>query len=278
MITLIGALGKNIMAIKIILKSFLFSLIILCCNCSTSFPIYDAHILPQGTKQVAFGARYTTEQDGFPNPAAVKVDSAVPKFFNQFKYGSPIVSSITFGMTKRYEVGFGPLGMFQKFAILVPRAYDSPRISDIALTQTYNLGVCLFPNRYYGVEANLGLLLGIPFSKTLSLTTGVLGRECTGELVHTTGDPLKDSLAYWQYSIVTDLKQVVLPISVLYSYTPLTGKLKVIRFCLGTEIPFSLEKTFTLRKAYGQEGDNREDLPFSNNSNLRLIASIGLVL
>jgi len=251
---------------------------LLSCNCSTSFPIYDAHILPQGTKQVAIGARYTMEQDGFSNQTAAKVDSAIPRFFNQFKYGSPMVSSITFGMNNRYEVGFGPLGVFQKFALIVPNAYDKPRLSNVALTQTFNFGVCLFPNRYYGLESSGGLLLGVPWSKSLSFTTGVLGRVCAGEIMHATGDPLKDSLACWQYNLVTDLKQVVLPIGMIYSYTPLLGKLKAIRFCLGMEIPFSLEKTFTLRKAYGQEGDNREDLPYSNNSNLRLIASIGLVL
>jgi hypothetical protein len=261
----------------ILFYSVLLGIIFFCSNCATSFPMQDARILPQGKKQIALGGRYSTVIGKFTCQKQAMVDSAVPGALKQFIYGSPIVSSFTFGISKRYELGFGPLGVFQKWAILSPASDKGSALSNIAITQTFTMGFAMYPGRFYGTEYNGGILAGIPIAKSCYFTTGALGRICLSELLSNAGDTLKDSTICWQYGLVAHLEQIVIPINFIVDFPRNSTVLNNIRMCFGVEIPLDLKKTFTLERFFADQGTETERIDYMKRNNIKLMLSLGYI-
>jgi hypothetical protein len=255
----------------------LLGIVLFCSNCATSFPIQDARIIPEGKKQIAVGGNYLLVQETFSDQKKPAVDSTVSKIYRQFIDGCPITSSFSFGMNKRYELGFGPLGAFQKYGIIVPSSYDRFALSNVAVTQTFNMGFALYPNRFYGMESNGGVLAGIPLIGSISLTTGVLARLCLSELLHSTGDTLKDSLICWQYGLVADLEQIVIPVNIIMDFPTRSACSNRFRMCFGAQFPFDIRKTFTLEKEFTDKVSENELVSYSKKCNVKLMASVGYV-
>jgi hypothetical protein len=251
---------------------------IICINCATSFPIQDARILPQGEKQIALGSKYLTSQEGFASPKKILVDSAVPGVLKQFIYGAPIVSSFTFSLNKRYELGIGPLGVFQKWAILSPASDKEFALSNVAITQTFNIGFAMYPERFYGTESNGGILAGIPINKSCYFTTGALAKMGLSELLSGgAGDTLKDSTICWQYGMVAHLEQIIIPINFIVDFPQNSPKLNTIRMCFGVEIPIDLKKTFTLEKFFANQVIETGWLDYMKRNNIKLMLSLGYI-
>ena len=255
----------------------LIGIVLFCSNCATSFPILDARTLPEGKKQIAIGGNYLLVQEDFADPKKPIVDSAVSKIYRQFIDGCPIASSFSFGLNKRYELGFGPLGAFQKYGIIAPSSYDRFSLSNVAVTQTFNIGFALFPNRFYGMESNGGVLAGIPLNGSISLTTGVFARLCLSELLHSAGDTLKDSSVCWQYGLVGDLEQIVIPVNVIVDFPSSSTRSNRFRMCLGVRFPFDVRKTFTLEKDFADQVSENEIISYSKKCNVKLSLSIGYI-
>jgi hypothetical protein len=261
----------------ILIYCLLICIVLFFSNCATSFPIQDARILPERKKQIAIGGNYLLVQEDFSDLKRPIVDSAVSKTYRQFIDGCPITSSFTFGLNKRYELGFGPLGAFQKYGIIVPSSYDKFTLSNVAVTQTFNIGFALYPNRFYGMESNGGVLAGIPLNGSISLTTGVLARLCLSELQHSAGDTLKDSLACWQYGLVGDLEQVVIPVNIIMDFPSCSARSNRFRMCLGATFPFDVRKTFTLEKDFADQVSENEIVSFAKKCNVKLSLSVGYI-
>jgi len=62
--------------------------------------------------------------------------------------------------------GGGPLGVFQKWAILSPTSDKKFALSNLAITQAFTIGFAMYPGRFYGTESNDGILAGIPINKS----------------------------------------------------------------------------------------------------------------
>jgi hypothetical protein len=262
---------------NIIISSLLISIVLFCSNCATSFPIRDARIIPEGKKQIAVGGNYLLVQESFSDQKKPPIDSAVSKIYRQFIDGCPITSSFSFGINKRYELGFGPLGAFQKYGIIVPLKYDRFTLSNIAVTQTFNIGFALYPNRFYGMESNGGVLAGIPLIGSISLTTGVLARLCLSELLHSAGDTLTDSLACWQYGLVADLEQIVIPVNIIMDFPSCSARSNRFRMCFGAQFPFDVRKSFTFEKDFADQVSVNEVVSYSKKCNVKLMLSVGYI-
>ena len=262
---------------NILLCFLLVGIVLFCSNCATSFPIQDARILPEGKKQIAVGGNYVAVQEDFSDQKKPIVDSALTKIYSHFIDGCPIVSSFSFGLNKRYELGFGPLGAFQKYALLFPSSNDGFALSNVAITQVFNIGFALYPGRFYGMESNGGVLAGIPFNGSISLTTGILARLCLSELTRSAGDTLKDSLACWQYGLVADLEQIVIPVNVIMDCPPLSAGPHRFRICFGAEFPFDVRKTFTLEKDFADQVSENEPVSYAKKCNVKLVFSVGYI-
>jgi hypothetical protein len=268
---------KYLIKKTVLLYSLLLSIVFFCSNCATSFPMQDARILPQGKKQIALGGKYLTAQDAFANPKKIIVDSAVPGMLKQFIYGSPIVSSFTFSLNKRYELGIGLLGVFQKWAILCPASDKDFVLSNVAITQTFNIGFAMYPGRFYGTETNGGVLAGMPISKSCYFTTGALARMCLNEILSGAGDTLKDAATCWQYGLVAHLEQIVIPINIIVDFPQNSTKSNSIRMCFGVEIPFDLKKTFTFEKFYANQARETGGLDYMEKNKIKLLLSLGYI-
>jgi hypothetical protein len=265
-------IDKNMFLVSLLLGS-----ILLWSNCATSFPMQDARILPQGKKQIALGGKYLTGLEGFASPQKTIVDSAVPGALKQFIDGAPIVSSFTFSLNKRYELGIGPLGVFQKWAILLPVSDKKIALSNMAITQTFSIGFAMYPGRFYGTESNGGILAGIPINKSWYFTTGVLAKMGLTELLSYAGDTLKDSTICWRYGIVAHFEQILIPINFIVDFPQKSAKLNIIRMCFGLEIPIDLKKTFTLERYYAHLASQSERLDYLERNNVKLMLSLGYI-
>lgn len=269
---------KMVQSVKnIIISCLLIGIVLFCLNCATSFPIQDARIIPEGKKQIAVGGNYLLVQEDFTDSKKSIVDSAVSKIYRQFIDGCPVTSSFSFGLNKRYELGFGPLGVFQKYGIIAPSSYDRFSLSNIAVTQTFNIGFALYPNRFSGMESNGGILAGIPLIGSISLTTGVLARLFLGELLHSAGDTLTDSLACWQYGLVADLEQIVIPVNIIMDFPACFERSNRFRMSLGAQFPFDVRKTFTLEKDFADQVSENELVSYSKKCNVKLMVSVGYI-
>ena len=262
---------------NIIISCLLLGIVLFCSNYATSFPIQDARIIPEGKKQIAIGGNFLLVQEDFSGQKKPIVDSAVSKIYRQFIDGCPITSSFSFGMNKRYELGFGPLGAFQKYGIIVPSSYDRFALSSVAVTQTFNIGFALYPNRFYGMESNGGILVGIPLIGSISLTTGVLAKLCLSELLHSAGDTLMDSLTCWQYGLVADLEQIVIPVNIIMDFPACFERSNRFRMSLGAQFPFDVRKTFTLERDFADQESENEVVSYSKKCNVKLMLSVGYI-
>jgi hypothetical protein len=127
------------------------------------------------------------------------------------------------------------------------------------------------------MESNGGILAGIPFSKSLSLTTGLLAKLCLSELMKNAGDTLKDSLACWRYDLVADLEQIVIPLNIIMDFPISSAQSNMLRISIGAQFPFNIRKTFTLEKDFAGQVSENEMLNYVKKCNATLELSVGYV-
>lgn len=153
-------MNKNFYSIiLVLLTTFVLS------GCIASRPVLNAFVDPDKKSEYAFGA----------NPIVVKDNISQDSFPVNRPPFDP--ASITYSriVNDRFEWGFGLSGLYQKLAFVPSEDYEELDVDNLAITQFSNVYGLLW-GEYGEIVVDGGFLVGIPFNKVFSVTSGICCR------------------------------------------------------------------------------------------------------
>jgi hypothetical protein len=260
-----------------ILIKYIFTSLVLfiVCGCASSVPpILNANMPGRANCSIVYNG--LINKDTYDQNGLIWTDT-LSSVFSSYKNNIqvyPYSMGISISFLKRFEIGSGLLGLYQKILLLKPKKYDKPALSNIAVSEFSGWGFSMLASHLGEEKKSGGVLIGLPLTDGISITSGIYYQISSNYIDQFMNPDLWNNLNH----AAIDLKQekLVIPVNCIINEHAKSFSFQML---FGFEFPYYLKKDYEMNLTYkinDQYVNEKRNMVYLSNHDFLIKLGVGI--